>query len=133
MDIGTIVVFVLCGLIGLWGMFYLAYGLFNFGKAFWSLFKHTSVPKNAILYRDAKIVDVRSDKVQYVKNGSKYKTTVRFSDGFRYITHETERDDNFLTYQISISPELYKSIIECAKEEHDRAFEKQQKRFKSKN
>lgn len=108
---------------------FLVRGFINFGKAFWSLFNHSIIPKNAILLQDAKVVDVQSEKVQYTKNGTKFKTTVYFSDGFRFVTHETERDDGLLSYQISISPALYKWMIEEATERHDCALAKQQKKF----
>lgn len=105
---------------------FVAYCSYRIGKAIWSCFDHSNVENNAILSRDAKIVNVHSEKVQYVKNGMKYKTTVYFSDGFEFITHDTDREDELLSYRISISPELYKAIIENAKEAHDRALAKQQ-------
>lgn len=108
---------------------FLVRGLINFAKGFWSIFDHAKISKSAILREDAKIVNVRSEKVQYVKNGMKYKTTVTFSDGFTFITHETDRDDHFLSYNISISPELQEWIIRAATDAHEDAFEKQQRRL----
>ena len=71
----------------------------------------------------AKIVDINFEKVQYTKNGMKYKTTVSFSDGFKFITHKTNRKDSFFTYQISIDETLRQDIIEKATRLHIRAVE----------
>ena len=104
---------------------FFAYAAFCFGRAFWSLFDHTKIEPNAVLKPDAKIVGIDTNKVTYLKNGTKYKTTVRFSDGFSYITHATDRDDKLFTYTISISPELRKAIIAAAIESHEEALKKQ--------
>ena len=96
-----------------------------FGKPVWSLFDHSKTEPNAVLRSDAKIVDIDTEQVTYMKNGAKYKTTIRFSDGFVFTTHKTDRDDNFFSYKISISPELRKEIISNAIEAHDRALQKQ--------
>ena len=99
-----------------------AYYAYRIAKAVWNCFDHSKVPKNALLRQDAKIVDVSSEKVQYVKNGAKYKTTVSFSDGFVFITHKTNREDNLFTYQISVDTD---EILESAIKAHDRAIKKQ--------
>lgn len=104
-----------------------AYIIFMFCRAIWSQFDHSAVPESRELQPDAKIVRVYSEKVQYTKNGMKYKTTVIFSDGFKFVTHETDRVDGFLSYQISIGPELYKRIIDSANEAHERSLRNQQK------
>lgn len=99
-----------------------AYYSYRIGKAVWNCFDHSKVKANSVLCSDANIVDVRSEKVQYAKNGAKYKTTVTFSDGFKFITHKTNREDNFFTYQISVDTE---EILENATKAHDRALKKQ--------
>ena len=105
---------------------FFAYGFFRIGKSIWSEFDHARLGKNCTLKKDAKIVDVDTVRVRYLKNGAKYKTTVRFSDGFTFITHETDREDHVLSYRISIDSELYKQIIDNAIEMHDAVMEKQQ-------
>lgn len=91
------------------------------GAAFRSLFDHSKWSKNSDPRLDARIVDVKTDIVQYVKNGAKYKTTVRFSDGFIFTTHETNREDDFFSYRISISADLSKQIIANAVAAHEKA------------
>ena len=89
------------------------------------LFDHTQQPSNTKLDPKATIIDFRSEKVEYSKNGAKFKTTVVFSDGFRYITHRTNRKDGIFTYQIGIDNSLRKEIIEKAISKHDEAINKQ--------
>ena len=76
---------------------------------------------------NAKIINIDTQKVQYAKNGTKYKTTVSFSDGFIFITHKTNREDGFFNYQISIDESLRISIIEKAICLHQKAVEKAKK------
>ena len=130
MDLKYVLIALLAIALGVIFLVWFVKGIFNLGKAFWSLFDHSIVPRNSTLSPDAEILDIRSKKVQYVKNGMKYKTTVYFSDGFQFVTHETEREDGILSYQISISPEQYKWMIESANEAHARALRKQQSRKK---
>ena len=92
-------------------------------KALYSLFDHSRWDKDSKPSFDAKIVDINFEKVQYTKNGMKYKTTVSFSDGFKFITHKTNRKDSFFTYQISIDETLRRDIIEKANRLHIRAVE----------
>ncbi len=108
----------------------IAYVSYRIGRAIWNCFDHSKVDDNTMLSKDATIVNVHSEKTQYVKDGMKYKTTVYFSDGFQFVSHKTDRDDGLFTYRISISPHLYENIIECAKEAHDRALAKQQPNLK---
>ena len=122
MNIGEIIL-VLIGIVGtLLSIVCFFYGMFNLCRGFWSLFNHSKVPKNAVLSLNAKIIDISSQKVKYVKNGAKYKTTVLFSDGFEFITHKTNREDNIFTYEISVDTE---QITENAIKAHDRALKKQ--------
>ena len=73
---------------------------------------------------EAKIVDVKSEKVKYSKNNAKYKTTVKFSDGFYYITHKTNREEHVGgKYKIYMDSLLEEEITESAKAAHDRAIQ----------
>ena len=103
---------------------FIAYYSYRIFKATWNCFDHSKIATNAVLSPDAIITNVQSEKVQYVKNGMKFKTTVSFSDGFTFVTHKTNREDGFLTYQIAINGE---EILENAKKAHERALKKQQK------
>ncbi len=107
---------------GLFLLFLLFFAVF--GRAIYSLFDHTEWDEDSEPDLNAKITDVYSEKVQYVKNGMKYKTTVTFSDGFNFITHKTNREDYIFTYQISMDEELKKEIISKAVRSHKKAVEK---------
>ncbi|MBE6761039.1 MAG: hypothetical protein E7551_02005 [Ruminococcaceae bacterium] len=98
-------------------------------RAIYHLFDHTDYDTTLPLDYNAKIVDIRSEKVQYAKNGAKYKTTVLFADGFRFITHKTKRENGFFTYQISIDEELMSKIVDKAISAHGKAVEKQIKKL----
>lgn len=74
-------------------------------------------PSATISNVDRKIVGLKGERL--------YRTTVLFSDGFQFISHKTDRDDKFLSYSISISPELSFEIIRDAISEHNNAFIKQ--------
>lgn len=114
-------------LVGIASLVLLVTKLVNLCKDFWSLFDHSFLPKGAKLVPDAIIVNFCPQKVQYTKNGAKYRTTVSFSDGFEFITCKTDRADGFLSYEIFISQELAESIMKKAIKAHDRALAKQQK------
>lgn len=101
----------------------LAYPVYNMCRAFYYLFDHAKWDEDSKPNLDAKIIDIYTEKVQYTKNGMKYKTTVSFSDGFNFITHKTNREDGFFTYQISIDESLKLKIIEKAIRLHKKAVE----------
>jgi type III secretory pathway component EscS len=94
------------------------------GVALWSLFDHSKWAKNSNPSFDARIIDIQTDNVQYVKDGAKYKTTVYFSDGFIFTTHETNREDGIFSYQISIDADLSEQIINNAVVAHKEAVYK---------
>ena len=73
---------------------------------------------------NAHIVDIKTERVTYVKNKTHYKTTVIFSDNFLFMTHDTDRDDRFFTYTISLSPETTERIIKKATLAHDKEVAK---------
>lgn len=77
---------------------------------------HTIYDKNT-LKENAVIIDIDT-KVVGLKGERKYRTTVTFSDGFEYVSHDTERDDGFLTYTISLSERMKKQIVAEAIKAH---------------
>lgn len=111
-------------ILGLILLVILAYPIFGLVRAFLSLFDRGVWGKNAIPNANARIVDMRMEKVQYIKNGTKYKTKVLFSDGFTFITHKTERADGLFNYSIFISPELRDKILKKAEVTHQRAVKR---------
>ena len=78
--------------------------------------------------KDAKIVDVTTRKVEYTKNNAKFMTVVRFSDGFVYQSHDTDREDHTFTYSIRTDREkICKKAIEAhivAVEKNEREYQK---------
>lgn len=102
----------------------LALPLYSLWKSFYSLFDHCEWDPGALPDPNAKIISFSSEQVQYSKNGAKYKTTVKFSDGFYFITHKTKRENSFLSYRISIDEHLKKEILECAIDAHTEAVQK---------
>ena len=91
--------------------------VFFIRSIYWK-FDHKGWKENSRPDPNARIIDVSREEVMYEKNGAKYKTTVRFSDGFYYITHKTHRENHFLSYTISVDKELSDEIIETAIEAH---------------
>ena len=78
------------------------------------------------LREDAKITDVNIKSVGF-KRSMKYRTTVVFSDGFKYISHLTERDDGFFTYKIIMTPQMKQMIEGEAKAAHLQRLRKYQR------
>ena len=93
-------------------------------RAVWSWFDHSGWNENADPSPCAVITEFTPQKVQYTKNNAKFKTTVKFSDGFYFVTHKTERDSGFMTYRISIDRN---KITELATQAHQKAVEKKLK------
>lgn len=99
-------------------------GLINLGKGIYYKFDHSYWDENSQPSLNAGIVDVVSEKVQYTKNNAKFKTTVTFTDGFRFVTHRTDRTQHFMTYDISVDKA---EVIALAMEAHKKAVEKKVK------
>lgn len=95
------------------------------GRSIWCAFDHTKKGKYAILDKNAQIINMYSQKVQWTKNGAKFKTTVCFSDGFTFITHKTDREDGFFQYKISVDNG---KILRLANKAHTKAWLRQEKR-----
>jgi len=94
--------------------------LLNIYSWIYNLFSHSSAKDYRNLRHDAKIVNVKRDTVGS-KNDKKIRTTVVFDDGFEYISHKTDRDDSFFSYQIQITEATKKEILGDAMEAHQKA------------
>ena len=79
---------------------------------------HVVMDEEVHLRPDAKIIDVKSKPVGIDKHNKKMRTTVIFDDGFKYVSHDTEREDSFLSYRISVTPEMKAHIIKQANDAH---------------
>ena len=55
------------------------------------------------------------------KNSKKIRTEVLFDDGFEYVSHKTDREDSFLSYQIQVTKETKERILNDAMEAHRKA------------
>ena len=65
------------------------------------------------LKKDANIVSVTT-KVCGLKGENKYRTTVVFDDGFKFIAHDTCREDSVLTYKIYLTQKMKDQIVDRA-------------------
>lgn len=70
---------------------------------------------------NAQIIRAETEKVRCSKNDTRYRTAIRFSDGFTYYSYKTKVDPGFFTYKISIDENLAKEIVEDAIEAHRKA------------
>lgn len=81
----------------------------------YSSFDHSHWSDTAAPCEEAKIIDMHSEEVQYMKNDAKFKTTIDFDDGFKFITYETERKNSLKSYRISVNSE---KLFNLAMETH---------------
>lgn len=81
---------------------------------------HDHYSKNADLKKDAQIVDMATK--QY--NKYKFETTVQFSDGFKYVSYLTKKEDYGFKYRISVGKEEKIKIAEKAIAKHAELIEK---------
>ena len=95
--------------------------IFSMVRSVYYLFDHTKWEEFSAPNLNAKIIDIHTEKVIYVKNGAKFKTIISFSDGFHFITHKTNRENSFLTYHINIDESLMNEIVEKAISAHEKA------------
>ena len=77
------------------------------------------------LREDATIVDVES-KLVGLKPNYKYRTTVIFSDGFKYISHDTKVTAYPPYYKFELTSEALDRIKGMAKSEHNRLYRQQE-------
>ena len=76
---------------------------------------------------NAQIIDVSREQVKYAKNDVRYKTTVLFSDGYRFVTTKTKRKQGFMSYRIFVDAELDAKIRQKAIRRHDKAAQRKLK------
>ena len=69
------------------------------------------------LKKDADIISVTT-KVCGLKRENKYRTTVIFDDGFKFIAHDTCREDYTFTYKIFITQDMKNKIVDRAIDAH---------------
>ena len=97
-------------------------GFVNWSKDSWyNSRSHSSVSESTRLRADAKIIDVKSERVGY-KNNAAIRTTVTFDDGFSYISHDSERDVHLLSYTLTVSKEVLNKILHDAVAAHQAAL-----------
>lgn len=109
------------GIIGFLAMIWFVVGLINMGIGVYSWWDHTGWEEPNKPDPQAQIKDIQKQKVKYTKNNAKFKTTVKFTDGFYFVTHRTNRENHFMSYQISVDAE---EILRLALEAHSKAVEK---------
>ena len=101
-----------------------------YGREISSFFDHTAWKPLSNPKIDATIVDISTEKVKYIKNGSKFKTTITFSDGFQFITHKANVTSGLLSYTVSIDGDKRKELIEKAIAAHSQAVNNPSKAVK---
>lgn len=108
----------------LWLVVVIFFGVYFICKNIWSLFDHIKWDKDSRPSYDAKIINITSDEVRYLKGHAKYKTVIYFSDGFVFTTHKTNREEGFLSYRISIDGNLSREFVKKAIKLHEKAVRK---------
>lgn len=114
------------------GIFIIMAVLIFFGwvRPIWWMFDHWGWSTCSKPDSNAQPNDFTSERVKYVKNDAKFKTTVTFTDGFYFITHKTSRMDYFMSYTISLPPELKAEILNKAIAKHAAAVDDINKKAK---
>ena len=69
------------------------------------------------LRRDAKIINISRKKVG-LKGDYKIETCVTFDDGYKYSSYDTERENHFGYYTISVNEDATRAIIVRAEQAH---------------
>lgn len=90
---------------------------------------HCRCDNASLLRLDALPIDV-TRKLVGLKGSHRWRTTVTFEDGFRYISHKTDVEERFISYSISVSAKTHKEIILDAILAHRRAVEKRDRNVK---
>lgn len=84
---------------------------------------HTSYDEST-LKEDAKVISINTDTVG-VKGSRKFRITVIFDDGFRFISHRgTSRENHMFYYRISISDAVKKTIVNEAIHKHQMIYDR---------
>ena len=97
----------------------------------YSRFVHTRWEKNAKPDENAEVVAVRCRAVVFVPGKAKFRSLVKYSDGFRYLTYKTDRVDYLMRNRYTISV-IEQEIIAIADEAHWEALEKMELKGKCK-
>lgn len=69
------------------------------------------------LKADARVISVTS-KICGLKGEHKYRTTVVFDDGFKFIAHDTCRENSTFTYKIYLTADMENQIVDRAISAH---------------
>lgn len=73
------------------------------------------------LKKDAQITSVNT-KICGLKRENKYRTIVTFDDGFKFIAHDTCREDSIFTYKITLTADMKSQIVDRAVSAHYRVM-----------
>ena len=82
---------------------------------------HSVVSESAKLRANAKIIDVKSERVGR-KDTTAIRTTVSFDDGFTYISHDSDKEFHLASYTLSLSKETMNKILHDAVAAHQAAL-----------
>lgn len=92
-------------------------------KSWYDSTEHISMSEVSELRPDASPCKVERKEIG-LKGEHKYRTIVTFDDGFRYISHKTNRENHFLSYSISVPRSMNAEILSDAVAAHKKACNK---------
>ena len=93
-------------------------------KHIYYAFEHGKWERGSVPDPDASVVNVESEPVNYA-GVVRFKTTITFSDGFRYISHKTKQDVSWVgSVKYTLPEDLEKEIMQRAMEAHAKAVKK---------
>ena len=84
---------------------------------------HSACDDVAALRDNARPIDMQRKEVNSIV-GRKFRTTLVFDDGFRYITHRTNINRHIFTYSISVMPSDNIDILQAGIKAHDAFMKK---------
>ncbi len=89
----------------------------------------TEYETGIIFDKDAEITNIDYKSSGTTTSNATILTTITFSDGFRYLSHDFDMDRHFGGARIYIGEETLARIKKFAISEHRREYEKQQEKF----
>ena len=87
---------------------------------------HSVIECASCLRSDAKIVNIHTEKVGH-KQTSAIRTTVSFNDGFKYISHNVEKEKHLTFQKMTVTKDVMNQIILDAAKAHLEAISKNAK------
>lgn len=87
---------------------------------------HSVCDNPTLLNEDARIINI-DRKVVGTRGHKRYRTTLFFSDGFKFISHKNDISNRLVSYSISVPNEINKEIINDAFMAHAKMINRHKK------